>query len=69
MQDKSDVRDEYKAEGRFTKACAALSMGCDMIQVGKRQKTFSSQSCVIKTKFFQKIESESLNTSQTLSLG
>jgi len=40
VQDKSNKDNEPKAEGHFTKTCVALSRGCDMIQVGNKEKNF-----------------------------
>jgi len=37
---KDYLGNEYKVEGYFTKACSTLSMGCDMIQVGNKAKSF-----------------------------
>jgi len=39
-QDKSNKDNEPKAEGRFTKACVAMSRGCDMIKVGNKANRF-----------------------------
>jgi len=41
LQDKTHPGSKYKAEGCFTKACIALSMGCDMIKVlGNKANNF-----------------------------
>jgi len=40
FQDKNYPGNKYKAEGHFTKACVALSMGCNKIQVDNKAKNF-----------------------------